>query len=539
MKNINEYLLTEPLNTKYKGERTDEVIGLLLASSLLAFACYPLFTEKGPIGGFFANLSSWFSKEKKKNDNDNDEGKKNKDEKNISWNDWLNNIDDNDGNDYSENYNKLLALTKTMNDKEKDETVKKENESMIKLLTACSFDKDGNEIPFDQRMEKMKDILPEDTDFEKFKKDMEDKYNKVKNDPKFKEQMAQAAKSIKDGDVEEFVKNAKSEAKETWAQIDKVKKEQAKIDDEIAELEAKVKNSSSEEKEKIKSQLEEKKSLKDKIKEKISTTTDTIATTLGLTKADNINGESSHKTQTSGKDDEPDPNKDLQDLKDQLKKEDKDRTKEWQQKLDDEKDPDKKKKLENDWVEEEKRKNKENKDLLKKAEQNKTNYEQAIKDAKNDEEKIAAAKNSYKEKQKEINQKLKTKEPEKPESVESDADESDLDSELSNDDKAEINKNTKKGSPKPEKPEFEVTKRPKERGEGNTYYKKGDPNKTALGPKDSPIVQNAIKAQVIYKKKLAAWQKNNPGVSEACEICNSKYMPLKVYMIKCSGILWD
>lgn len=92
---------------------------------------------------------------------------------------------------------------------------------------------------------------------------------------------------------------------------------------------------------------------------------------------------------------------------------------------------------------------------------------------------------------------------------------------------------------KPEKPEFEVTKRPKERGEGNTYYKKGDPNKTTLGPKDSPIVQNAIKAQVIYKKKLAAWQKNNPGVSEACEICNSKYMPLKVYMIKCSGILWN
>ena len=53
MKNINEYLLTEPLNTKYKGERTDEVIGLLLASSLLAYACYPLFTKKGPIGSFF------------------------------------------------------------------------------------------------------------------------------------------------------------------------------------------------------------------------------------------------------------------------------------------------------------------------------------------------------------------------------------------------------------------------------------------------------------------------------------------------------
>ena len=55
--------------------------------------------------------------------------------------------------------NTLIMLAQKSNDKEKDETSKKKNQSMIDLLVACSYDKDGNEIPFDQRLEKMKDMV--------------------------------------------------------------------------------------------------------------------------------------------------------------------------------------------------------------------------------------------------------------------------------------------------------------------------------------------------------------------------------------------
>ena len=71
-------------------------------------------------------------------------------------------------------------IARKSNQKEKDENTQKKNDAMIKLLTACSFDKDGNEIPLEQRLEKMKDTMSPEQ-FESFKKEMTETYEKNKD----------------------------------------------------------------------------------------------------------------------------------------------------------------------------------------------------------------------------------------------------------------------------------------------------------------------------------------------------------------------
>lgn len=257
-KSLKEHLLTEPLEPDFQGKRTDEVVGLLLAGSLLAYACGSLFDpKKSAIGTFLFGLGERVKKGKDNKDKDSKDtkDKDNKDTKTKTDED-------------RESYNRLLLLAKKSNETEKDSTTKKENESMLKLLTACSFDKNGNEIPFDQRLEKMKDALPEGTDFESFKKDMQAKYDKVKDDPEFKKQLEKAGKDIKEGDLEKFITDAKTDARKTWGEIEKQKEEQKKVDEEIKELEKRLQNASNQEKKELESKLKEKKS---KLKEKEKT----------------------------------------------------------------------------------------------------------------------------------------------------------------------------------------------------------------------------------------------------------------------------
>ena len=249
MKSINEYFLTEPNHQKPKGERTDEVISLLLASSLLAFACAPLFNSEVGKGivGFFAGLGNLFGSFSSKDDK--------KDDKKDSTTDE----ESNENALASKNFMAILQLAKKSNDKEKDETAKKENESMIKLLTACSFDKDGNEVPFEERINKMKDALPAGTDFEEFKKKMNDQYEKVKDDPEFKKQMEKAGADIKQSDYDKFINDAKNEAKSSWAQIEKEKAEQKEIDEKIKAIQAEIDGKPTSEQEKQLTQLNDKK----------------------------------------------------------------------------------------------------------------------------------------------------------------------------------------------------------------------------------------------------------------------------------------
>ena len=89
----------------------------------------------------------------------------------------------------------LMLLAKKANDEEKDKTKKAENDAMLDILSACSYDKDGNEIPMTDRLEKMKDIVGEDK-WDAFKADMEKKYEENKDNEEFKKALENAKNTI-------------------------------------------------------------------------------------------------------------------------------------------------------------------------------------------------------------------------------------------------------------------------------------------------------------------------------------------------------
>lgn len=99
---------------------------------------------------------------------------------------------------------------------------------MIKLLTACSFDKDGNEIPLDERINKMKDNMS-DEQFEAFKKDMTETYEKNKDNQDFKDALVKAKNNIKPEEYDKMIEEAKKEAKTTLEELEKEKKRYRRI----------------------------------------------------------------------------------------------------------------------------------------------------------------------------------------------------------------------------------------------------------------------------------------------------------------------
>ena len=149
-----------------------------------------------------------------------------------------------------------LALARESNSKEKDGALKKKNEAMMDLLTACSFDKDGNEIPLDQRMDKMKDMMSPEQ-FESFKKEMSETYEKVKDDQDFLDALTKAKENIKPEDYDKMVEDAKSKAKTT---LDKVEKEKKAYDDyekELSDLEEQAKKADEKKKKELEQQKKE------------------------------------------------------------------------------------------------------------------------------------------------------------------------------------------------------------------------------------------------------------------------------------------
>ena len=139
----------------------------------------------------------------------------------------------------NEAFNSLLMLAKESNKNEKDKNEKSKNDAMLKLLTACSFDKDGNEIPLEDRINKMKDTMS-DEQFESFKKDMTSTYEKYKDDKDFKDSLEKAKSNIKPEDYDKMIDEAKKEAKTTLEQIDKEKKEIEEYSKKIQELDDQI-----------------------------------------------------------------------------------------------------------------------------------------------------------------------------------------------------------------------------------------------------------------------------------------------------------
>jgi hypothetical protein len=133
-----------------------------------------------------------------------------------------------------------LAMTaQEANKHAKDSTEKEENQAMIDLLVACSYDKDGKALELDEIKEKMKGVVGDDK-WEDFKTKVDGIYEEHKDSKEFKDALARVKKEVKPEDAEKFVEEAKEHAKTTMANIETAKKKQKEIDDKIDEIKGKI-----------------------------------------------------------------------------------------------------------------------------------------------------------------------------------------------------------------------------------------------------------------------------------------------------------
>lgn len=445
-------------------KQVNESIALIAAGSLLS-CCFGMLFGGGLMGGV-KNLFKWGDDD---DDNDNDNNN------DSSSNSNSGEKEDNKKEDPNKDFMGLLDMAKKRNEEEKDKTIKKENDQYTKLLLACSFDKDGNEIPFDERVEKMKDALPEGTDFDEFKKKMQEKYDSVKDNEDFKKQLQDEAAKYKAGNYDDVLKAAKEDAKKTWSEIAKEKEEQKKIDDELNEIEKAIKDDSATD--------EQKKRLEELSKKKQDSTFGTIVppTTPAGKTVPTIDDDEDVKEATA----------ELEKAKAELANSE-NRSKEIEEKL---------KNIDAN-SEEFKKLTGEKEDLTKKIEEQKKSVEAA-------QDKVTKARKAAEEKLKKQTTTTTPPEPAGGGEEDNDVDEDDLgDEKLTDEEKESIEKEGAKGAPKPKEPK-KVIKRKKERGDGFTYCYKDDREHT-LAP-GSDEYKSAIRACVLYNKKIAIWKKNNPS----------------------------
>jgi colicin import membrane protein len=234
-------------------------------------------------------------------------------------------------------------MAKKANAKEKDANLKKKNDAMIGLLCACSYDKDGNEIPMDQRLEKMKGMMSEEQ-FESFKKEMNEAYEKNKDSQEFKDAMQKAKANVKPEDYDKMIEDAKAQAKTTLSTIEKEKAEIEEYEKKLNEIEDKLKDATGDEKKKLEQKQQQLQQ---------NPPQSTLATATGV-----------DTTTTTTPTGEPDPKpkeKTAEEIKaehDKIEKDYKEKSKkledEYQAKIDAEKDEAKKKELEEEWEKKEK-----------------------------------------------------------------------------------------------------------------------------------------------------------------------------------------
>lgn len=259
-----------------------------------------------------------------------------------------------------------LAMAREANAKEKDKTLQKKNEAMIDLLTACSFDKDGNPIPLDQRMDKMKDMMSPEQ-FESFKKEMNETYEKVKDDQKFLDALTKAKENIKPEDYDKMVEDAKSKAKTTLEQVEKEKKEYEEYEKNLNDIEEQLKDADDDKKKELEEKL---KQLQQNPPKSIASAATGVNNGTSAKSDKDTDGEDEVKTKSEqakndfekqskkAKEDfekqvEATNGKKKEKIENEYKEQSSKLEKEYQEKIDKEKDPDKKKKLEDEWADEE------------------------------------------------------------------------------------------------------------------------------------------------------------------------------------------
>lgn len=233
MNNFSNYIT----NPKQSAD-VNEFVGTVLAFSVLSFAMKPLFD--GITAAAVANAKKekstniWdFLLDRKKEKEKEKENKKTPER----------------------TFDELIGLSKKLNEDEKDESIKIKNESLIKMAMACSYDKDGKEIPLSDRIKKMKDLIPP-KQFKQFEKDVNEEYERTKKDPKFQDNLKKAKNSISKEDYDKLIDDAKNESGETLQKLTKEKEELEKYEASVKEVEDKIKNAEGDEKKKLEEELE-------------------------------------------------------------------------------------------------------------------------------------------------------------------------------------------------------------------------------------------------------------------------------------------
>lgn len=343
MKNFSSIYLTEP-NKNIESD-TNEVVGLILATVILSQAFMGLGGSKDGKGGG-SGFWDWMINR----DNNKKEKEKEK-EKEAGSDSEKKNAQDNEA------FNKLLMLARKSNQKEKDENTQKKNDAMIRLLTACSFDKDGKEIPLEERLKKMEDTMSPEQ-FEAFRTEMTDVYEKNKDNQEFKDAVAKEAAKITPESYEKALADAKKEAKATLEQLAKEKEEIEKWESELADMEAAAKGEDNETKRK---KLEEEIEAK---RQQAPQSLAGVASGVGGGEASTETTEEPSEEPTEEPSEEPsselkektkeEKDAEIKAIEDEYKEKSKALEEEYDKKIKDESDPDKKKKLEDEWAEKEK-----------------------------------------------------------------------------------------------------------------------------------------------------------------------------------------
>lgn len=128
----------------------------------------------------------------------------------------------------------LLAIAAKANEKEKDPEKKAKMDSMIDIMTASTYDEDGNLLSMEERRKKMKELVGEDnwTDFEK---DLNDMQKSVK-EGELKTAIEETKKNLTEDDIKGLIENQKSRAKSAGDRIKTENDELKALKDELATL---------------------------------------------------------------------------------------------------------------------------------------------------------------------------------------------------------------------------------------------------------------------------------------------------------------
>ena len=153
-----------------------------------------------------------------------------KDQKDKDKEDWKNTKDDRSDDEKSKD---VIVTTINILDQNKTDNIdeQKKIDYYKNILSSTVFDENGDVIPLKDREKKLKDVLPNGTDIDEFKKSME-KHKEQLKDPKIMDSFEKAISKIDTKSLENTEKDVKERSKNVWEK----KKKGEKISDEEDKL---------------------------------------------------------------------------------------------------------------------------------------------------------------------------------------------------------------------------------------------------------------------------------------------------------------